>query len=492
MVAISTADIPTPPPTIAKKHNQTSKKRQVQFNLTVFAPVVEAPKVAAMSAELSACQLPREFPVRHKPSRKIFSKNLKVSVSTISASKFNQSSKESAEVGFGGYIRPKQDGSIEFISAASLSAQVYPYFDEDTVTAPVDSTISASKFNQSSKESAEVGFGGYIRPKQDGSIEFISAASLSAQVYPYFDEDTVTAPVDSDLPMPEGFLDKFSSLFDATKASSLPKSRGPQDCVIDLLPDSEPVHGRVYNLTASEDLAMQKWLEQNLNNQFIRKSSSPFGAPCFFIKKKSGDLRLCMDYRALNKITRKDRNPLPLISDLLRTLGKGKVFTALDLRGAYNLLRIREGDEAKTVFLTKYGQFEFLVMPFGLPNAPAQFQKMMDAFFRDKIGKFVVVYLDDVVVYSQCTGCFGIGARVRQELRDRVSVPGGQEDLLRPNPWRQERWVPVRLLVQAHNAGLALGEASCELQLFGAVFEHILFDAVPNGCRVKWQEWPIR
>jgi hypothetical protein len=107
-----------------------------------------------------------------------------------------------------------------------------------------------------------------------------------------------------------------------------------------------------------------------------------------------------MDYRALNAITKKDRHPLPLISDLLRTLSTGKVFTTLDLRGAYNLLRMREGDEHKTAFLTKYGQFEFLVMPFGLANAPATFQRFMNELFRDKIGNYVLVYLDDVVIYS--------------------------------------------------------------------------------------------
>ncbi|KAH9267003.1 hypothetical protein BASA83_010197 [Batrachochytrium salamandrivorans] len=95
-----------------------------------------------------------------------------------------------------------------------------------------------------------------------------------------------------------------------------------------------------------------------------------------------------MDYRGLNKNTIKDRNPIPLISEMLRTLSIGKVFTTLDLRGAYNLLRIKEGDEPKTAFITKYGQFEFLVMPFGLANAPAQFQRMMNTLFRDSIGKF--------------------------------------------------------------------------------------------------------
>ncbi|KAH9244450.1 hypothetical protein BASA81_018142 [Batrachochytrium salamandrivorans] len=145
---------------------------------------------------------------------------------------------------------------------------------------------------------------------------------------------------------------------------------------------------------------MQDWIQDNLRKGFIRNSSSPHGAPCFFVKQKD-KLRLCMDYRGLNKNTVKDRNPIPLISELLRTLSTGKIFTTLDLRGAYNLLRIKEGDESKTSFITKYGQFEFLVMPFGLANAPAQFQRMMNFLFRDVIGKHVLVYLDDIVVYSE-------------------------------------------------------------------------------------------
>ncbi|KAH9274810.1 hypothetical protein BASA83_002517 [Batrachochytrium salamandrivorans] len=144
---------------------------------------------------------------------------------------------------------------------------------------------------------------------------------------------------------------------------------------------------------------MQEWIADNLAKGFIRNSSSPYGAPCFFVKQKD-KLRLCMDYRGLNKQTIKDRNPIPLISEMLRTLSTGKIFTTLDLRGAYNLLRIKEGDEPKTAFITKYGQFEFLVMPFGLANAPAQFQRMMNSLFRHMISKFVLVYLDDIVVYS--------------------------------------------------------------------------------------------
>ncbi|KAH9245463.1 hypothetical protein BASA81_017065 [Batrachochytrium salamandrivorans] len=183
-----------------------------------------------------------------------------------------------------------------------------------------------------------------------------------------------------------------------SEADILPEHR-EFDCSIDLKPGVEPSHGKIYQLTREEDTVLQEWISDNLRKGAIRSSSSPHGAPCFFVKQKD-KLRLCMDYRGLNQNTVKDRNPIPLISEMLRTLSTGKVFTTLDLRGAYNLLRIRKGDEPKTSFITKYGQFEFLVMPFGLANAPAQFQRMMNSLFREMNGKYVLVYLDDIVIYS--------------------------------------------------------------------------------------------
>ncbi|KAH9265273.1 hypothetical protein BASA83_011169 [Batrachochytrium salamandrivorans] len=119
-------------------------------------------------------------------------------------------------------------------------------------------------------------------------------------------------------------------------------------------------------------------------------SKSEEDVPKEILSEFADKLQLCMDYRGLNKNTIKDRNPIPLISEMLRTLSSGKIFTTLDLRGAYNLLRIKDGDEQKTSFITKYGQFEFLVMPFGLANAPAQFQRMMNSLFQDMISKFVL------------------------------------------------------------------------------------------------------
>ncbi|KAH9266089.1 hypothetical protein BASA83_010829 [Batrachochytrium salamandrivorans] len=223
------------------------------------------------------------------------------------------------------------------------------------------------------------------------SVSF--AETIQAEVYPFLEASPISVT-----PIPPEINEEFSSVFSESQAEILPLHRS-FDCTINLSSSAEPSYGRIYQLTREEDKVMQEWIAENLAKGFIRNSSSPYGAPCFFVKQKD-KLRLCMDYRGLNKQTVKDRNPIPLISEMLRTLSTGKIFTTLDLRGAYNLLRIKEGDEPKTAFITKYGQFEFLVMPFGLANAPAQFQRMMNSLFCHMISKFVLVYLDDIVVYS--------------------------------------------------------------------------------------------
>src|SRR5690606_1713953 len=128
---------------------------------------------------------------------------------------------------------------------------------------------------------------------------------------------------------------------------------------------------------------------------------SPCAAPILFAKKKDGTLRLCIDYRALNKITVKNRYPLLLIGETLDQLKGAKYFTKLDLCGAYNLIRIAKGDEWKTAFRTRYGLFEYLVMPFGLTNAPATFQTYMNDTLREYLDRFCVVYLDDILIYSK-------------------------------------------------------------------------------------------
>lgn len=198
--------------------------------------------------------------------------------------------------------------------------------------------------------------------------------------------------------LPPHYAD-FSDVFCKQLADRLPPHR-PYDCPIDLLPNSKIPFGRVYPLSQPELQHLKTYLEENLQKGFIRPSTSPAGAGMFFVTNKDKTLRPIIGYRELNKVTIKNRYPLPLIPDLIERLKSATVFTKLDLRGAYNLVRIRKGDEWKTAFRTRYGLFEYLVMPFGLTNAPATFQHFVNDIFRDLLDVCVVIYLDDILIYS--------------------------------------------------------------------------------------------
>ncbi|XP_073673452.1 alpha-2-macroglobulin-like protein 1 [Garra rufa] len=145
---------------------------------------------------------------------------------------------------------------------------------------------------------------------------------------------------------------------------------------------------------------MEKYISDSLAAGFIRPSSSPAGAGFFFVGKKDGSLRPCIDYRGLNNITVKNTYPLPLISSAFERLQGASVFTKLDLRNAYHLVRIRRGDEWKTAFNTPRGHFEYLVMPFGLSNSPGVFQALVNDVLRDMVDQFIYVYLDDILIFS--------------------------------------------------------------------------------------------
>ena len=192
----------------------------------------------------------------------------------------------------------------------------------------------------------------------------------------------------------------FADVFSKEKADILPQHR-KYDCSIDIKDGKQPPFGPIYNLTQPELKALREYIDENLAKGFIRNSRSPAGAPILFVKKKDGSLRLCVDYRGLNALTIKNRYPLPLISQLLDQLSQAKIFTKIDLRGAYNLVRVKAGDEWKTAFRTRYGHFEYTVMPFGLTNAPAVFQHMMNDIFREQLDHYVVIYLDDLLIYSK-------------------------------------------------------------------------------------------
>ena len=192
----------------------------------------------------------------------------------------------------------------------------------------------------------------------------------------------------------------LQGVFNKARATSLPPHR-PYDCAIDLLPGTSPPRGRLFSLSAPETKAMDKYINDSLAAGIIRPSSSPAGGGFFFVDKKDKTLRPCIDYRGLNDITIKNRYPLPLIASAFELLQGATVFTKLDLRNAYHLVRIREGDEWKTAFNTPSGHYEYRVMPFGLTNAPAIFQAMVNDVLRDFLNSFVFVYLDDILIFSK-------------------------------------------------------------------------------------------
>ena len=192
---------------------------------------------------------------------------------------------------------------------------------------------------------------------------------------------------------------QYLSIFSAQEANSLP-NHSAYDHSIPLVENGVPPFGPIYSLSQTELEALSEYIKENLAKGFIRPSSSPAGAPILFVKKKDSSLRMCVDYRGLNNITVKNRYPLPLIHEMLDRLVGSKYFTKLDLRGAYNLVRIKEGEEWKTAFRTRYGHFEFTVMPFGLTNAPATFQALMNDTLREFLDIFAIVYLDDILIFS--------------------------------------------------------------------------------------------
>ena len=204
--------------------------------------------------------------------------------------------------------------------------------------------------------------------------------------------------MDLDLQIPEAYRD-LAEAFNSPEADELPPHR-EDDLGIDLEPGAKPSFGPLYQLSRNELESLREYLDSSLTSGFIRSSKSAAGAPILFAKKKDGGLRMCVDYRDLNSKTIKNRYPLPLIENVLNRLAGARIFTRLDVKHAYHRLRIREGDEWKTAFRTPLGLFEYMVVPFGLANAPAAFQSYINKTLREYLDVFVVVYLDDIVVYS--------------------------------------------------------------------------------------------
>jgi archaellum component FlaC len=194
-------------------------------------------------------------------------------------------------------------------------------------------------------------------------------------------------------------LEDNSDVMPATLPRKLPPRR-EVDHRIELEPGAKPPAMAPYRMAPPELEELRKQLTELVDTGRIRPSKAPYGAPVLFQKKSDGTLRMCVDYRALNKVTVKNKYPIPLIADLFDRLGSAKIYTKVDLQKGYYQVRIAEGDEPKTTCITRYGSYEWLVMPFGLTNAPATFCTLMNKIFYPYLDKFVVVYLDDIVIYS--------------------------------------------------------------------------------------------
>lgn len=247
------------------------------------------------------------------------------------------------------------------------------------------------------------------RPQANGLLTAISAARAlrkGAEAYlailravpredasPEAIKKTYAAEVDH-------LLSEFQDVFPNDLPAGLPPSR-EVDHAIELIPGAAPPSRAPYRLSYLELEELKKQIMDLLDKGFIRPSKSPFGAPIVFVKKKDGGLRMCIDYRALNKITIPNRAPLPRIDELLDRLNGAKYFSTLDLRSGYYQIRIKSEDIPKTAFRCQYGHFEFLVLSFGMSNAPATFQTLMNTIFRREMNESVLVYIDDILVYSR-------------------------------------------------------------------------------------------
>jgi hypothetical protein len=280
------------------------------------------------------------------------------------------------------HVKPKSNASVASRRAKPPPSSRVPVFSKPPPVSIVGVHAFARLCNQPGVELFTVSF-------SDISPESIELSSSEVH----------EGPTEPDLSLiPEEYRD-LAEIFTQREADKLPPHR-PYDHTIPLEPGATPPFGTIYPMSPTELETLRKYVEDNLRKGFIRHSQSPCGAPILFVKKPDGTLRLCVDYRGLNKITTKNRYPLPLIGELLDRISRAKFFTKFDVRDGYHRLRMADGEEWKTAFRCRYGLFEYNVMPFGLCNAPGTFQHYMNDTFREFLDRFLIIYLDDLLIYS--------------------------------------------------------------------------------------------
>lgn len=240
-----------------------------------------------------------------------------------------------------------------------------------------------------------------VRPETDLTVRPARTQARAATVA------AAPKPIPGLVPQPklDALLDKYKAVFQ--KVTGLRDATDPIEHTIPLIPGAVPPAKRAYRLSPEEKDECKRQITDLLAKGFIEPSSSPFGAPVIFVKKKDPEsptghkLRMVLDYRALNKITQKRRYPMPNIQEIFDQLAGASVFSSIDLESGYHQLRISKEDIPKTAFITPEGQFAFKVLCFGLTNAPATFQATMNRYFAKQLGKSVLVYLDDVLIFSK-------------------------------------------------------------------------------------------
>ncbi|GJV94778.1 putative reverse transcriptase domain-containing protein [Tanacetum coccineum] len=231
--------------------------------------------------------------------------------------------------------------------------------------------------------------------KENGRAPGRSIKPMCEAVYETEEETKIPERRIEDVPVVRDFPEVFPE-----DLPGLPPTR-QVEFHIELIPGAAPVARAPYRLAPAEMKELAEQLKELSDKGFIRPSSSPWGAPILFVKKKDGSFRMCIDYRELNKLTVKNRYPLPRIDDLFDQLQGSSIYSKIDLRSGYHQLRVREEDIPKTAFRTRYGHYEFQVMPFGLTNAPAVFMDLMNRVCKPYLDKFVIVFIDDILIYSR-------------------------------------------------------------------------------------------
>ncbi|CAA0840340.1 Uncharacterized mitochondrial protein AtMg00860, partial [Striga hermonthica] len=230
----------------------------------------------------------------------------------------------------------------------------------------------------------------------DDQITFFSTKTRNCQGYLVsLVDDSPKARSPHDVPIVREFVDVFPD-----ELPGGPPNR-QVEFSIDLIPGAGPVSKAPYRIAPKELQELKAQIQELLRLGFIRPSVSPWGAAVLFVKKKNGSMRMCIDYRDLNRLTIKNKYLLPWIDDLFDQLSGACVFSKIDLRSGYHQLKIKESDIPKTAFRTRYGHYEFIVMPFGLSNAPAVFMDLMNRIFHPYLDQFVIVFIDDILIYSK-------------------------------------------------------------------------------------------